>query len=278
MSDPINDAGSGRRTRRFRLPSRETAPRTRSVLLATGLLVVIVAPIGVAATGNPLREGVRNGTTTKETEIVSNLGSSTGLKGGYATRQSNLSNSGGGAVYGCRSQAGGSAAKPKPMNPCIRANNLSQGYAFEFNASNGNTVGAITTGVGGDTKKPFVTNATGVATGLNADRVDNLDAAQIIAATRSPFAQIAAAGVTPGASNGLAATNPVTHTDGSGLYTVKFNGDLSKCAFSATIAQTATGEISAVPAVAAGDTTVTVRTANSAGVGADRAFYLSANC
>ncbi|MEA2191751.1 MAG: hypothetical protein QOI73_1872 [Solirubrobacteraceae bacterium] len=271
-------AGSGDpRPRRFRLPSRDSAPRTRSVLLATGLLVVVVAPLGVAATGSSLREGVRNGTTSRETEIVGNLKSSTGLKGGYVTRQSNLSSSGGGAVYGCRSQAGGSGANPA-QNPCIRANNLSSGLAFEFNASNGNTVGAITTGVGGDTKKPFTTNATGVATGLNADRVDNLDAAQIIAATRSPFAQIASTGVTPGASNGLVASNPVTHTNTSGIYAVKFNGDLSKCAFSATIAETATGEISVVPAVAAGDTTVTVHTANSAGAAADRAFHLTANC
>lgn len=278
MSDPINDAGSGdHRPRRFRLPSRDTAPRTRSVLLATGLLVVIVAPIGVAATGNPLREGVRNGTTTKETEIVSNVKSSTGLKGGYATRQSNLSSSGGGAVYGCRTQAGGSAAKPTPQNPCIRANNLSQGFAFEFNSSNGDTVGAITTGVGGDTKKPFVTNATGVATGLNADRVDNLDAAQIIALTRAPFAQIAATGTTPGQTLGLA-TNGVTHVDNSGLYGVKFTGDLSKCAFSATIAGSALGEIAVSPAVAAGDTTVTVKTAGSNGAAADRAFHLSAHC
>jgi hypothetical protein len=270
-------AGSGDpRPRRFRLPSRDSAPRTRSVLLATGLLVVVVAPLGVAATGSSLREGVRNGTTSRETEIVGNLKSSTGLKGGYVTRQSNLSSSGGGAVYGCRSQEGGSGANPA-QNPCIRANNLSKGYAFEFNSSNGNTVGAITTGVGGDTKKPFTTNATGVATGLNADRVDNLDAAQIIAATRSPFAQISA-GATVGSSNGLVATNPVADT-GLGLYTVKFNGDLTKCALSATLTNaTAGGEISANAALAAGETTVTVRTANSAGTGLDSPFHISANC
>ncbi len=279
MSVRNNDAGAGDRSpRRFRLPSRATAPRTRSVLLATGLLVAVIAPLGVAATGNPLREGVRNGTTTKETEIVSNLGSSTGLKGGYATRQSNLSNSGGGAVYGCRSGAGGSGAKPTPRNPCIRANNLSQGLAFEFNASNGNTVGSITTGVGGDTKKPFVTNATGVATGLNADRVDNLDAAQIIAATRSPFAQVTSNPDGIGASNGLAATNPLTHPVDNGPWDVKFAGDLSKCAWSATIADTAGGEISAVPSVSGGDTTVTVTTYDSTGQGSDRAFHLSASC
>ena len=184
MSVRNDRAGSGDpRPRRFRLPSRDSAPRTRSVLLATGVLAVIIAPLGIAATGSSLREGVRNGTTSKETEIVGNIKSATGLKGGYVTRQSNLSTSGGGAVYGCRSQNGGSGANPA-QNPCIRANNLSKGFAFEFNSSNGDTVGAITTGVGGDTKRPFVTNATGVATGLNADRLDNLDAAGIVAAAR----------------------------------------------------------------------------------------------
>ena len=114
------------------------------MLLATGLLVVGIAPFGIAATGDSLREGRRNGTTTSETEIVGNIKSTTALKGGYVTRQSNLSDSGGGAVYGCRSQAGGSRATPTPQNPCIRANNLSRGLAFEFNSSIGDVVGAIT--------------------------------------------------------------------------------------------------------------------------------------
>lgn len=160
------------------------APRTRSVVVATGLLVVCIAPFGVAATGDSLREGVRNGTTSSETEIVSNIKSTTALKGGYSTRQSNLSDSGGGAIYGCRSQAGGSAAKPVPQNPCVRANNLSKGLAFEFRGTLGDVAGTITVGNGGDTKKPFITNATGVATGLNADRVDGLDASALLALAR----------------------------------------------------------------------------------------------
>ena len=167
----------GSRSRRLHVFGK--APRTRSVLLATGMLVVGVSSVGIAATGNNLREGVRNGTTSKETEIVGSLGSSTALKGGYVTRQSNLSLSGGGAIYGCRSQAGGSGAKPSPQNPCIRANNLSKGLAFEFNTNLGDTAGAITVGNGGDTKAPFVTNATGVAPGLNADRVDGAHLADI---------------------------------------------------------------------------------------------------
>jgi len=161
------------------------SPRTRSVLLATGLAAVVISPIAVARTGDTLREGKRNGTTSVETEIVGNIRSTTALKGGYVTRQSNLSPDGGGAVYGCRSQAGGSAAKPAPQNPCLRANNLSSGLAFEFNASNGDIGGLFSVGAGGDSKKPFTTNATGVATGLNADELDSLDASQIIAAARA---------------------------------------------------------------------------------------------
>ncbi len=159
--------------------ARRTGPRMRQVVVAAGIIGVVAAPMGVAATGQGLREGVRNGTTTQETEIVSNIGSSTGTKGGYATRQSNLSSSGGGAIYGCRSGAGTSASTPA-QNPCIRANNLNRGLAFEFNATSGNVVGSITaSGTGGDQVKPFTTNATGVATGLNADRVDGLDAAAL---------------------------------------------------------------------------------------------------
>jgi hypothetical protein len=161
------------------------APRTRSVIAATGLLVICVAPFANAKTGQPLREGVRNGTTTSETEVISNIGSTLSTTGGYSTRQSNLSNTGGGAIYGCRSGTGGSAAKPRPQNPCVRANNLSSGYAFEFNASKGVVGGLISVGAGGDTRRPFITNATGVALGLNADRLDGLDAAAIIAAART---------------------------------------------------------------------------------------------
>jgi hypothetical protein len=154
------------------------SPRMRAVVVATGIFAVVIAPAGVAATGSVLKEGVRNGTATKETQIISKAPASTGLTGGYATRQSNLSSTGGGAVYGCRTGAGGSAANP-PQNPCVRSNNLDKGFAFEFNATSGDVVGLISSSSGGDTKKPFVTNATGVATGLNADRLDSLDAADI---------------------------------------------------------------------------------------------------
>ena len=277
---PRNDsAGSDdHRPRRRSLALAGRAPRTRSVLLATGLLVVAVAPFGIAATGDSLREGRRNGTTVQETEVVSNIKSSLGVKGGYSTRQSNLSDSGGGAIYGCRSQAGGSSATPTPQNPCIRANNLSQGLAFEFNAANGDVAGAITVGAGGDAKKPFTTNATGVATGLNADRLDNLDAVAIVAQAREglvqPFAQVLSAG-TAAQSRGLVGN--VEHLAGTGLYGLTFSGDLTKCAVSATLTDKL-GEIAALPAAAGANTAVAVRTGDSAGGPADRSFHLSVSC
>ena len=180
--------GPARATRRLLC----RAPRTRSVVAATALLVICLSPFAAARTGDELREGVRNGTSTRETQIISRIASTTTPTGGYSTRQSNLSGDGGGAIYGCRSKVGGSAATPKPQNPCVRANNLSTGYAFEFNAAKGNIGGLFTVGGGGDSAKPFITNATGVATGLNADRVDGQSASEIIAAA----AAVAAADAT----------------------------------------------------------------------------------
>ena len=257
------------------------APR-RSVVAASGLLVICAAPFAGAATGDNLREGVRNGTTTKETEIVSNIRSTNALKGGYSTRQSNLSTDGGGAIYGCRSKAGGSAAKPTPQNPCVRANNLSTGYAFEFNAANGDTAGLISVGPGGDRKKPFITNATGVATGLNADRVDGVDAAQIIAAARDEdgprrrhgrrqvdSADLQAA-LRAGASDADAVAETPRRRRHGGVDARRppaastrslFTGDLSKCALVGDgDRRRRSARSPRRPAVAAGNTTVTVRT------------------
>lgn len=153
--------------------------RSRVLIATTALLVICVAPFATARTGDTLREGVRNGTTTAETQIIANIATSTRPTGGYSMRMSNLSSTGGGFINGCRASAAPTS------KPCYRANNLSDGRAFEFSANDGAVVGTITAGSGGDTKKPLTTNATGVATGLNADRVDNLHASEIIATARA---------------------------------------------------------------------------------------------
>jgi hypothetical protein len=111
-------------------------------ILASALLVaLLVAPFaGAFGEGNSVRGGARNPSSdarrayTRETQIIANVNT-------YGTRQSNKSNNGGGAVYGCRSAAGGT---PKGNEPCLRASNLTNGRAFEFNANGGTEVGAIT--------------------------------------------------------------------------------------------------------------------------------------
>lgn len=153
-------------------------PSPATVIASIALVVAIGGTAYATGEGNPILGGVRNPGNNQsqalkgETQIIANNST-------YGTRQSNKSNNGGGAIYGCRSKVGGSAAN---QEPCIRANNLSTGSAFEF-ATTGTVGGLITTASTGGA--PFTTNATGVATGLNADRVDGKDASDFLGKTET---------------------------------------------------------------------------------------------
>lgn len=158
-------------------------PSPATLIALVALMVAIGGTAYATGEGKPILGGQRNPGSDRskalasETQIIADNGT-------YGTRQSNKSGNGGGAIYGCRSGAGGTTAKNEP---CIRANNLSTGYAFEF-ASSGSQGGLITTSdVNG---RPFTTSATGVATGLNADRLDSLDADQIVAKARAGLAPL----------------------------------------------------------------------------------------
>jgi hypothetical protein len=150
---------------RTKRSARRGSSQGRYVLGSALVLALLVSPFAVATTGDVLREGKRNpssGSAKRETEIISSNDT-------YGTRQSNIQNgNGGGAIYGCRSKTGREA--------CIRANNLNTGRAFEFE-TDGTEVGRIESKTPG--ARPFTTDATGVATGLNSDRVDNLDAGRV---------------------------------------------------------------------------------------------------
>ena len=153
-------------------------PAPATVIAMIALIVAIGGTAYATGEGKPILGGTRNPgsdkskSLSKETQIIASVST-------YGTRQSNKSNNGGGAIYGCRSAAGGSA---NSQEPCIRANNLSSGLTFEF-ATTGTSGGLIT---GKDANSvPFTTTATGVATGLNADRVDSLNADQIVTNARA---------------------------------------------------------------------------------------------
>ena len=261
------------------------ASRTRLLVVGAGILALAVTPMAFATgEGDPLEGGVRNPGAnqteelTRETEIIANTDS-------YGTRQSNKSDNGGGAIYGCRSGPGGS---PANQEPCIRANNLRTGAAFEFE-TNGLVGGGIAVGQGGDNTRPFVTNATGVATGLNADEVDGRDASAFAVGTNGKAndadaldgrdsTSFASAGdlrtAVVSALGALQRGRGATASTLSGVpatYTVTFDRDVSACVYTASPQGDSTD---ATPGVAPGDepTEVDVDT------GVPVAFHLQVIC
>ena len=151
----------------------------------------------------------------------------------------------------------------------MRASNLADGRAFEFNANGGTEVGAIT---GPATAAPFTTTAKGVATGLNADQVDGKSADEIVAAAQATFGEVAADGTLAAGARGA---KTVAHTAATGDYSVDFDSDVSKCARTATITGATPGQITTEAADA---DTITVHTFNATGVAADRGFHLVVTC
>jgi hypothetical protein len=216
------------------------------LLAASVVMAVLVgAPLALGAgEGRPLDGGARNPSDdarqnyTRETEIIADVPT-------YATRQSNKSATGGGATYGCRATATASRA-------CVRASNLADGLAFSF-AGKGATVGRIEATTA--TARPFTTNATGVATGLNADRIDGLDGGQV--APR--LARVQANGILAGGRGAITAARTA-----EGLYTVRFNDDITNCNYSGQ--QVETGDNAGATLIELVDAnTLRVRTRNGGG-------------
>jgi hypothetical protein len=188
-------------------------------VVAAALILAIGIPSAAVGfgEGRDAKLGKRNpssGSLTRETQIIANNGS-------YGTRQSNKRNGeGGGAIYGCRSDFG--------REPCVRANNLKQGRAFEF-VTRGKEAGRIE--VGDTSGPPFSTNATGKVENLDADKVDGKSSEDFASAGDLGFASVKADGsfLAGRGATASALTNPTENT-----YTVTFNKDVSKCSFTAT--------------------------------------------
>ncbi len=195
--------------------------RTFRYILASALVLAIGIPSVAVGFGegrtlllgkrNPSSNGTRALNT--ETEIIASNAT-------YGTRQSNKKDGdGGGAIYGCRSNTG--------AEPCIRANNLKGGRAFEF-ATVGKESGRIETG--DPSGAPFTTNATGTATGLNADKVDGRDGADFALSADFKTAVISAAGAVVRGRGATAARRDA----GTNTYVVTFDRDVSSCVYTAT--------------------------------------------
>jgi hypothetical protein len=243
----------------------------RYVALSAVVLLALTGPFAFAAgEGRPIDGGERNPSSnkslayTKETQILTENGS-------YGTRQSNKKDGdGGGAIYGCRSAPG--------REPCVRANNLKTGRAFEFE-TDGTEAGFIDVGQGATNVNgvPFNTNGAKMVKNLNADRVDDLHADEIVARAKDLWAVVAGDGTLTrkfgaGSSARLAA----------GEYEVVFGGDVTQCAYNATIG---TGDATEAPAGEIGVShrtgnanAVAVVTRDSTGTKADLPFHLTVNC
>ena len=110
----------------------------RAAVICSLILAIGVPSVAVGfGEGRSLLLGKRNPSSNAslalnaETEIIAETAT-------YGTRQSNKRDGdGGGAIYGCRSNLGN--------EPCIRANNLKGGRAFEF-VTTGRETGRIEVG------------------------------------------------------------------------------------------------------------------------------------
>ncbi|WP_028057609.1 hypothetical protein [Candidatus Solirubrobacter pratensis] len=208
---------------------------------------------------NPSSSGSR--TLTSETEIIASNST-------YGTRQSNKG-SGGGAIYGCRAAA--TAGAPA----CVRASNLNGGQAFQFTTT-GSTAGSIT--VAKTTGAPFTTNATGVATGLNADKVDGKDATDFAAASdvQALSAGLLFATVNANGSLGDNKRGAISSTKDATtpVYTVEFNRDVSKCSYTASVVGAAAATSPGVQSTQNQPTKVTVNLGGTL----DNSFHLQVIC
>jgi hypothetical protein len=223
--------------------SRVRARISGRYALATALILVLGIPsaaIGFGE-GRSILGGKRNPSSdatkafSAETEIIANNST-------YGTRQSNKRNGdGGGAIYGCRSNEGNEA--------CVKSFNLNNGRAFEFQ-TNGNLGGRIQTKDANGV--PFTTNATGVATGLNSDKVDGKDATDFAGSGDLAFATVAADGTLGTNKRGATASS----VDAAFTYTVTFDRDVSKCSYTASPVGTSSAT---TPGVEAGATATQVK-------------------
>ena len=258
---------------RFLLPKGQG----KYLVISSLILALLVTPLAFAADGDPMRAGGR----TTFTSITRVLGDSST----YATQQSNLRQGDGGAArYGCRSTAGNEF--------CLLSKNTGGGGSFRFTSANSLLGGVIDVdppqGKTARDAKPFTTNATGVATGLNADEVDGMSAGDIVKAAQagpqpfSAYARVGADGKTDKSRTDGAADTNIIHAT-AGVYC--FTG-------LKTQPQTATANLDGVPGETSVDTTtdkpgaacngatgiqLIVRTYDSTGALADKPFYVQAS-
>ena len=272
---------------------RASRVKPRHVIVAAVAAAAVSTPVALAAGG--LQGGQRNPSTNpsisyhRETQIIADVaqgqGGTAAGTGGFSTRQSNKSNSGGGAIYGCRARLG--------TNPCLEGVNLFNGHAFEFLTGAGSdAVGKIWFGPNFNqtvNKPPFLTNGSGLVTNLNADMVGGRHVNQLVTTDQLLFAVVdgswhlgsnrgaTAAVMGPATTSGSSGSTGPTGPSGAQVqtYTVTFTGDVSKCAFTATPTSVSAGTVAAAPGPASAGAVHQVVVSES---GSPTGFNLQVSC
>ena len=249
-------------------------------------LALMVTPFAIGAgEGKPVKLGKRNppkGASKKPTQVFAKT------KASKYTLQLTNTKAGGAALAKCKSAA--TAA------PCVRSSNSAAGMAFQFHSGTGPIIGVIQSGTVLTTPnpnaRPVITNATGEALGFNADKVDGLNATDIIAAAQAQnpagtapsfaFARVTATGTTDSSrSQGVTDANILKGAT-PGLYC--FANLTSKPKNANVTLDSVPGEVSVdtevnaadgCPSPPTGNVELIVRTYDSAGAPADKAFYIS---
>jgi hypothetical protein len=236
----------------------------RTVLAAAGISLV-AAPIALAV---PIQGGQRNPTShnlafSRQTQVWAS-------NSAYALRVSNLG-TGGAVIDGCRNLPAGPA--------CVQVVGLKTGPVFSF--VGGGSVGG-TISMTNPNAAPFTTNATGVATGLNANFLQGKQATDFLGATAQAvdsaklggvaassyvqtsqlasavqsqlggYAQLTGLLFADVSQNGTLGNNrgaTAAASTGATSYTVTFGGNVSKCSYTASPvgAGLASGQIGIAP-------------------------------
>jgi hypothetical protein len=204
----------------------------RITLLASATSALLAAPAAAAPIDGGERNPSNNASSgySSETQIIGSINQNAGGRaagtGGYVTRQSNKSDTGGGAIYGCRARAGSES--------CVAANNLANGDAFRFQATeSAATIGQLRFGLDINktvAKPPLVTNGTGLVKNFNADHLDGRSAEDFAPQNALLFAAVGADG-TIAANRGVPANTKATiAAEGANqVVTIPFAVDVSAC-------------------------------------------------
>ena len=254
---------------RFRIP----AGQGKYLVISSLILAFLVTPLAFAADGDSMIAGGRT-TFTKITRVLGNSPT-------YATQQSNLRQGDGGAArYGCRSSAANEY--------CLLSKNTGGGGSFRFTSDNSLLGGIIDVdppqGKTARDAKPFTTNATGVATGLNADEVDGMSANEIVAAAKGQPAFAANARVTADGktdkdrTDGVTDTNIVHTTAGVYCFTgLKAQPKTANVTLDGVAGETSVDTTTNAPGAACNNATgiqAIARTYDSTGTATDKPFYV----